>query len=122
MERVAEWSHDVRKTTRRQDSLDLANHSRWTSHVFENRVTLDALEQARSKRKVVGIRYHVHTGNREQVDVNVTFNDRTSAPDVKIPAAKWNVKPLSGVHHKRLRGRKEPIQSVAPVMRCSASI
>jgi hypothetical protein len=60
MERVAEWHYDVRESARSQYPLNFPHDLVWMSYVFKNCVTLNPLEQATAKRKVVGVSDHIH--------------------------------------------------------------
>jgi len=62
---MTEGHDNVGEATRRQNSFDLSNDTRWTLRMFENRVTLDTLKKVTLEGKLMGVGYDVHTFDRE---------------------------------------------------------
>jgi hypothetical protein len=62
--------------------------------MFQDGVAFDTLEHAIGERKVLGIRREVHSGKREEIEINVAVRARASTADIEVPAPEGSIDPL----------------------------
>jgi len=76
--------------------------------MFQNSIALHPLKLARSERKPLGVRHNVHSGQGEQIQVDISPDFIAAAADIEIPPPQREIRRLVRVLDERLGWFEEP--------------
>src|SRR5262249_40899539 len=82
-----------------------------TANVLQHCVALDPHKKSVAKRELVGVGRHVHSGNREQIEIHIAFHRPARAADIEIPPPQGKVLRLPRIHEegrRRLQRAPQP--------------
>lgn len=97
VEGVAEGGDEVGVAAGSEDAGDFGGDGVGIADVFEDGITFDAGEQVGGEGELFGVGGDVHTGDGEEIEVDVTVDTLAGAADVEVPAAEGEILRLVGI-------------------------
>jgi hypothetical protein len=84
---VAKGDYDVCETAGSQYAANFVHNATGRYDVFQDCVALDSGEHAGSKRQLMRVRLHVHSGDASNIEIYETGNPPVGASEVQIVTA-----------------------------------
>jgi hypothetical protein len=82
--------------------------------MLQNRIALDAREEAGRKRQLLRVGRYIDARYCEQIEIYITFDHAPGASDVQIPLPQRKVQRLPWIRHKRSGRLQQTDQAIAP--------